>query len=103
MVGPLVKICVSEFYVDKLFMGTDGFIPNVGFTCGDMMRAEAMKSMAASARKSIILTDSSKFNELGVVLQSKLADVDMVVTDSKIPADAKAILEKNEIKVETIE
>jgi DeoR/GlpR family transcriptional regulator of sugar metabolism len=49
------------------------------------------------------LTDSSKFNELGVVLQSKLADVDMVVTDSKIPADAKAILEKNEIKVETIE
>jgi DeoR/GlpR family transcriptional regulator of sugar metabolism len=68
-----------------------------------MMRAEAMKSMAASARKSIILTDSSKFNELGVVLQSKLADVDMVVTDSKIPADAKAILEKNEIKVETIE
>jgi DeoR/GlpR family transcriptional regulator of sugar metabolism len=103
MVGPLVKICVSEFYVDKLFMGTYCFIPNVGFTCGDMMRAEAMKSMAASARKSIILTDSSKFNELGVVLQSKLADVDMVVTDSKIPADAKAILEKNEIKVETIE
>lgn len=103
MVGPLVKVCASEFYVDKLFMGTDGFIPNVGFTCGDMMRAEAMKSLAASARRAIILTDSSKFNELGVVLQSKLSDIDMVITDSNIPADAKAILEKNEIKIEIVE
>lgn len=103
MVGPLVRICAGEFYVDKLFMGTDGFIPNVGFTCGDMMRAEAMKSMAASARHSIILTDSSKFHELGVVIQSKLQDIDMVFTDSNIPHEAKTILEKNQIKVEVIE
>ena len=33
MVGPLVKSCAEAFYVDKLFMGTDGYIPNVGFTC----------------------------------------------------------------------
>jgi DeoR/GlpR family transcriptional regulator of sugar metabolism len=62
-----------------------------------------MKSLAASARRTIILTDSSKFNELGVVLQSKLSDIDMVITDSNIPADAKAILEKNEIKIEIVE
>lgn len=24
MVGPLVKTCAEAFYVDKLFMGTDG-------------------------------------------------------------------------------
>ncbi len=103
MVGPLVKVCASEFYVDKLFMGTDGFIPEAGFTCGDMMRAEAMKSMMASARKTIILTDSTKFTELGVVLQSKFSDIDMVITDNKIPKDAKAILEKNQIKVVAVE
>lgn len=100
MVGPLVKNCVKEFYVDKLFMGTDGFIPGVGFTCGDMMRAEAMKSMAESARQKIILTDSSKFEEHGVVLQSRLEDVDMIYTDANIPANIKALLERSNIKVE---
>ncbi len=102
MVGPLVKLCASEFYVDKLFMGTDGFIKEMGFTCGDMLRAEAMKNLAASAKQCIILTDSSKFLESGVVLQSKLEEVSMVVTDSNIQKATKELLEENGIKVEII-
>lgn len=99
MVGPLVRKCAREFYVDKLFMGTDGFIPQAGFTCGDMMRAEAMKNMAESAKHSIILTDSSKFSQQGVVLQCRFENVGMVFTDSGIPDDARTILERNQISV----
>ena len=100
MVGPLVKTCAREFYVDKLFIGTDGFIPGVGFTSGDMMRSEAMKSMAESANKTIILTDSSKFHEHGVVLQLRMEAVDAIFTDSKIPNDIKESLEGKGVKVE---
>lgn len=92
MVGPLVRKCAREFYVDKLFMGTDGFIPQAGFTCGDMMRAEAMKNMAESAKHSIILTDSTKFNQQGVVLQCRFENVQMVFTDDGISEQASAIL-----------
>lgn len=99
MVGPLVRKCAREFYVDKLFMGTDGFIPQAGFTCGDMMRAEAMKTMSESAKHAIILTDSSKFSQQGVVLQSRFENVQMVFTDNEIPNSAKDILENNNIKV----
>lgn len=99
MVGPLVRKCAREFYVDKLFMGTDGFIPQAGFTCGDMMRAEAMKTMAESAKHAIILTDSSKFSQQGVVLQSRFENVQMVFTDHEIPNSAKDILEHNKIMV----
>ena len=80
-------------------MGTDGFIPQAGFTCGDMMRAEAMKNMAESAKHSIILTDSSKFSQQGVVLQCRFENVGMVFTDSGIPDSAKTILERNQITV----
>ena len=45
MVGPLVRKCAKEFYVDKFFVGTDGFIPDAGFTCDDLMRVETMKYM----------------------------------------------------------
>ncbi len=102
MVGPLVKTCAEAFYVDKLFMGTDGYIPGIGFTCGDMMRAEAMKSMMGSARQAIILTDSSKFKEHGVVLQSRLKDVRMIFTDRKIPEDAKTTMEQSGILVNIV-
>lgn len=99
MVGPLVRKCAREFYVDKLFMGTDGFIPQAGFTCGDMMRAEAMKTMSESAKHAIILTDSSKFSHQGVVLQSRFENIQMVFTDNEIPNSAKDILENNKIMV----
>lgn len=103
MVGPLVRKCAREFYVDKFFMGTDGFIPQAGFTCGDMMRAEAMKNMAESAKHSIILTDSSKFAQQGVVLQCRLDEISMVVTDTGISEDTRKILEQNRVVVETAE
>lgn len=102
MVGPMVKTCAEAFYVDKLFMGTDGYIPEVGFTCGDMLRAEAMKSMMASAKKAVILTDSSKFGDHGVVLQSRLKDIHMIFTDWGIPKEARESMEKNEIAVKIV-
>ena len=102
MVGPLVKTCAEAFYVDKLFMGTDGYIPGIGFTSGDMLRAEAAKSMADSTRNSIILTDSSKFSEHGVVMQCRLKDINMVFTDDQVPLEAKDAMEQNGIIVETV-
>lgn len=99
MVGPLVRKCAGEFYVDKLFVGTDGFVPEIGFTGGDMMRTEAMKSMAQSAKKVIVLTDSSKFTRQGVVVQFKLSEVYGVYTDNGIPKEAKRVLEDQGIQV----
>ena len=62
--------CAKEFYVDKFFVGTDGFIPDAGFTCDDLMRVETMKYMEDSANRMIILADSSKFSQKGIVIQN---------------------------------
>ena len=35
MVGPLVRTCATEFYVNRLFIGTDGWIEGVGPTNAD--------------------------------------------------------------------
>ena len=99
MVGPLVRQCAGEFFVDKLFVGTDGFLPEIGFTGGDMMRTEAMKSMAQSAKKVIVVTDSSKFSRQGVVVQFKLSEVHSVYTDNGIPSESKKLLEEQGIRV----
>lgn len=103
MVGPLIRKCAREFYVDKFFVGTDGFIPNAGFTCDDLMRVETMKYMANSANRMIILADSSKFEQKGVVIQSTFDEIDTVCTDPGISEEALNILKKNNIKVEIAE
>ena len=35
MVGPMTRRCMEPFYVDKLFIGTDGFTADSGFTGND--------------------------------------------------------------------
>lgn len=99
MVGPLVRTCAREFHVDKLFLGTDGFDPDYGFTGSDMMRTEAVKALAESARNVYLLTDSSKFEQMGVVSQLRFDAVTGVVTDEGIPAAALNILKQHDVNV----
>lgn len=103
MVGPLVRKCAREFFVDKFFVGTDGFIPDAGFTCDDLMRVETMQYMANSANRMIILADSSKFSQKGVVIQTTFDELDTVCTDADVPAAALDNLKKHNICIEIAE
>lgn len=102
MVGPLIRKCAKEFYVDKFFVGTDGFIPDAGFTCDDLMRVETMEYMAKSANRMIILVDSSKFHKQGVVIQTTFNEIDTICTDSDVPQSALEILKNRNIHVEIV-
>lgn len=99
MVGPITRKCAEGFFVDKLFVGTDGFTKETGFTGNDYMRSEAVKDMAKQASNVIIVTDSVKFQQKGVVSLLDTKKVSYVYTDSKIPEDAEEYLVENNIKV----
>ncbi len=99
MVGPLTRQCAEAFFVDKLFLGTDGFAPEYGFMGGDLMRTEAVRAMRARARQAVILTDSSKFSRQGVVAQMAFSEVSTVITDGGIPEGAQTILASHGVEV----
>ena len=99
MVGPITRKCAEGFFVDKLFVGTDGFTRETGFTGNDYMRSEAVKDMAKQASNVIIVTDSVKFQQKGVVSLLDTKKVSYVYTDSNIPVDAEEYLVENNIKV----
>ena len=102
VVGPLTRKSVKDFFVDKLFIGTDGYNSKTGFTGKNLMRTETVKAMAENANKIIILTESSKFSERGVVSQFTPQEVDYVLTDSKIPKDILDDLKKEKIEVQMV-
>ena len=98
MVGPLVKKCAENFHVDKLFVGTDGF-NETGAMAGDLMRAEAVRNMAQSARRTIILTESKKFSQVGVVSLLTYSELDTVYTDDKISDETRKSLEAVNVQI----
>ena len=98
MVGPLVRLCAREYYVDKFFIGTDGYDPGQGFSNVDMLRTEAVRAMAERAKQSVILTDSSKFNKRGVVTLMHARDVAAVITDA-VPDNCRVSLEKDGVEI----
>ena len=102
VVGPLARKCVKDFFVDKLFVGTDGYNSKIGFTGKNLMRTETVKAMAENANKIIILTESSKFSERGVVSQFKTDEVDYLLTDTNIPDDILEDLKKDKIEVQMV-
>lgn len=99
MVGPITRKCAEGFFVDKLFVGTDGFTRETGFTGNDYMRSEAVKDMAKQSSNVIVVTDSVKFQQKGVVSLLDTKKVSYVYTDSNIPEDAEEYLVENNIKV----
>ncbi|WP_244834972.1 DeoR/GlpR family DNA-binding transcription regulator [Clostridium sp. BJN0001] len=101
-VGPLTTMCARTFHVNKLFIGTDGYDKDTGFTGKDLQRTETVKAMAESADNIVILTDSSKFSRRGVVSQFKPEEVSFVFTDKEIPKDISEDLEKKDVKLVTI-
>lgn len=101
-VGPLVKKVISEFHVDKLFVGIDGFDEKRGFTGSDVTRSDTANTLMNSANHTIVLTDSSKFLQVGVVSEFAFDKISMVYTDNRIEKEIIRFLEKQAIQVITV-
>ncbi|GGC78131.1 DeoR family transcriptional regulator [Enterococcus wangshanyuanii] len=101
-VGPLVKKVISEFFVDKLFVGIDGFDKKRGFTGSDITRCDTSRTLATAANQTIVLTDSSKFKQKGVVSEFGFDEVSKVFTDSCVGENELAFLRKKNIEIVTV-
>lgn len=99
MVGPITRKCAEAFFVDKLFIGADGFRKESGFTGNDYMRSEVVRDMAKQAENVIIVTDSIKFRQNGVVNLIETEKVNSIYTDQNIPSDIENFLSQKNINI----
>ncbi|HEL0589489.1 TPA: DeoR/GlpR transcriptional regulator [Streptococcus equi subsp. zooepidemicus] len=101
-VGPLLKEMISLFHVDRVFVGTDGFDPAIGFMGKDMMRSEGVRYMAEASEELIILTDSSKLSKPSLVHQLSLEAVDRMITDEQLEVSTYKLLQEHGIAIDFI-
>ncbi len=99
MVGPITRKCAEVFFVDKLLIGIDGFTKENGFTGNDYMRCETVRDLAKQAKHILVVTDSTKFQQTGIVSLIDTPQVDYVYTDANIPNDIEAYLTSHNVTV----
>lgn len=102
MVGPMTRRCMEPFYVDKLFIGTDGFTADSGFTGNDYMRSETVRDMAQQANHVIVVTESTKFSQKGLVHLIDTDHIHMVVSDDRIPEECEQYLTEQGVEVKKV-
>ena len=101
MVGPMVRQCAENFWVDRFFIGVDGWSARTGFTNQDQMRAQAVRDMARQADQVIVLTESDKFTRHGTVPLNLKDLVRTVITDQNIGEDIRQELYQQGIEIFT--
>lgn len=99
LIGPLAEKSFRNFYVDKVFLGVDGFDTLNGISTPNIEEACLNQIMIEVAREVIVVADSSKFLRKSLAFICKLDRINTVITDSGISDEDKKRLEDAGIKV----
>lgn len=101
--GPVTELCAREYYVDKIFVGIDGFTEESGFTNINHTRCNTVRALAKQADKVVVLTTSDKFGKRSVAKMFSTKEVHTVVTDSNLPSEYTDSLRSQNVHVELAE
>jgi DeoR family fructose operon transcriptional repressor len=92
-VGDWTMSALSGVYVDVAFLGTNGLSVERGLTTPDQAEALAKQAMVAAARRSVVVTDSTKVGHTHLHRFAALADIDLVLTDSGLDDETASEIE----------
>lgn len=88
LVGPVATQALATLRVDVAVLGVHGIDPVAGLTTPNLLEAETDRALVAAAGRVVVVADRSKWGVVGLARIAALADVDVLVTDDGLPAEA---------------
>jgi DeoR/GlpR family transcriptional regulator of sugar metabolism len=92
LVGPVAVRALADLHVDWLFLGVHGLDERAGLTTPNLVEAETDRALVASARQVVVVADHTKWQVVGLSTIARLDEVDVLVTDIGLGADAHRAL-----------
>lgn len=93
VVGKYAEMILAGFSFSKLYLGVDGIDLDFGLSTTDMREAEINRAMMKSAQKIIVLADSTKFGRRGFAKICNIEDIDIIITDNRLPQPTRDQIE----------
>ncbi|WP_447035964.1 DeoR/GlpR family DNA-binding transcription regulator [Streptomyces sp. DSM 118878] len=90
LVGPVADQAIGALHFDVLFLGVHGISAEAGLSTPNLAEAETNRRLVQSARRVIVVADHTKWGTVGLSSFAALSQVDTLVTDAGLPADARA-------------
>ena len=92
LAGPVADATLSSLHVDTLILGVHGIDQVAGLTTPNLIEAETNRALIATARRVIVVADNSKWGVVGLSTFATLDQVDVLVTDTGLAAEARRIV-----------
>ena len=89
LVGNQAEQMIRKYHVDMAVISCKGIDMQQGITDSSEFHSLTKQAMMASARRTILALDSSKFDKVSFIQIAGLDDVDCVVTDREPPQEWK--------------
>ena len=98
-IGPIAYQTLDRLRGFSTFLGTDGMSRDFGFTSIDIESANLFGLAVKNAKESILLADSSKFDNPALYKITDIHSISTVITEKKPSAEWCSFFDKNEIKL----
>ena len=102
IIGPTAVQQLDTYFAKYAFIGTAGFSVNNGITAHMYDEAEIPLKMIERAEKSILLTDSSKWDKCSLIKMMELDEMDIIITDTKLSESAQRDIRAKDIELITV-
>jgi len=99
LVGPLAEESLRKLSADLLFLGVDGFDVRYGLTTPNLLEARVNRAMAESARRTVVVCDSSKFGRRSLALILPTSAVHETITDKNLSKHDRKSLREADIEI----
>jgi len=94
LVGPFAVGALRAVNVDLVFLGVHGIHERAGFTTPNMLEAETDQALIETGGRLVVTSDHTKWGITGVSTIARLERADVVISDSGLDLEARAILEE---------
>ncbi|TDD99995.1 DeoR/GlpR family DNA-binding transcription regulator [Jiangella asiatica] len=89
LVGPVAVASLERLNLDLVFLGVHGIDPRAGFTTPNLLEADTDRALVAAGRRLAVVADHTKWGTVGISTIVRLDEADVLVTDDKLPDDAR--------------
>lgn len=92
LVGPVAVRALEQLHCDLVFLDAHGLDEQAGLTTMNLLEAETYRAFMATAREVVVLADHTRWQVVGLTTIADLSDIDRLVTDDRLAAEAVAQL-----------
>jgi DeoR family transcriptional regulator, aga operon transcriptional repressor len=99
LIGPTAMESLNTVVMDRVFIGVCGIDPERGATTIEADEAAVFRAMTRRAKQVVVVADSSKVGMTSPAVICPVDDIDILITDDGISADAVKAFERCDVNV----